>query len=122
MELTETQQRLYAWIVEYFRVNGFSPQYREIMEGVGMKSIAPVQYQLGRLKKLGYIDWSHREARSIRLLKYRIHIQLIPIEDAPTVPQLQSDREPPVSKPRGGSTDSVCSLQLVPQLVRTSAR
>ncbi len=65
--LTEAQQQLYDWLVEYIRQNQHSPSIRQMMRAMGLKSPAPVQSRLEHLKTKGYIDWSEGKARTIRL-------------------------------------------------------
>ncbi len=66
--LTEAQQELYDWLVEYIRANQHSPSIRQMMRAMGLKSPAPVQSRLEHLRAKGYIDWSEGKARTIRLL------------------------------------------------------
>lgn len=66
--LTEAQQELYDWLVEYIRENQHSPSIRQMMRAMDLKSPAPVQSRLEHLKAKGYIDWSEGKARTIRLL------------------------------------------------------
>ncbi len=58
---------MYRWIVRYKRQNaGDSPSRREIAAGVGLASVAVVQYHLGRLEKAGMITRPKRgQARRI---------------------------------------------------------
>lgn len=54
--LTEKQQDLFDWIVDYKRRNaGASPSYREMREAMGLKSPAPVQQRLDQLERKGWI-------------------------------------------------------------------
>ncbi len=67
--LTEAQQELYDWLVDYIRANQHSPSIRQMMRAMDLKSPAPVQSRLEHLKAKGYIDWSEGKARTIRLLQ-----------------------------------------------------
>jgi repressor LexA len=67
-KLTEAQNELYEWLVEYIRVNQHSPSIRQMMYGVNLKSPAPVQSRLEHLRNKGYIDWDEGKARTIRIL------------------------------------------------------
>lgn len=65
--LTEAQQELYDWLVEYIRSHHHSPSIRQMMKAMGLKSPAPVQSRLEHLRSKGYIEWSEGQARTIRL-------------------------------------------------------
>lgn len=67
--LTEVQQQLYDWLVEYIRENQHSPSIRQMMRAMGLKSPAPIQSRLEHLRNKGYIDWIEGKARTIRVLK-----------------------------------------------------
>jgi repressor LexA len=66
--LTDAQQELYDWLVEYIHINRHSPSIRQMMHAMGLKSPAPVQSRLDHLRSKGYIDWTEGRARTIRLL------------------------------------------------------
>lgn len=67
--LTEVQQELYDWLVEYIRQNQHSPSIRQMMRAMRLKSPAPIQSRLEHLRSKGYIDWTEGRARTIRVLK-----------------------------------------------------
>lgn len=67
--LTEVQQQLYDWLVEYIRENQHSPSIRQMMRAMGLRSPAPIQSRLEHLRNKGYIDWTEGKARTIRILK-----------------------------------------------------
>jgi repressor LexA len=67
--LTEVQQQLYDWLVEYIRQNQHSPSIRQMMRAMGLKSPAPIQSRLEHLRAKGYISWTEGRARTIRLLQ-----------------------------------------------------
>jgi repressor LexA len=66
--LTEPQKELYEWLVEYIRVNQYSPSIRQMMQAMKLKSPAPIQSRLDHLRKKGYIGWNDGKARTIRIL------------------------------------------------------
>lgn len=66
--LTEAQQQLYDWLVEYIRDHQHSPSIRQMMAAMGLKSPAPVQSRLEHLRNKGYIEWTEGQARTIRIL------------------------------------------------------
>jgi DNA-binding MarR family transcriptional regulator len=61
-------QIVYAFIVEYWRRNAFSPSVREIAEGCYM-GVATVMRHLNRLEARGDITREMRRARSIHLCR-----------------------------------------------------
>jgi repressor LexA len=66
--LTEAQQELFDWLVEYIREHQHSPSIRQMMRAMNLKSPAPVQSRLEHLRNKGYIDWEEGQARTIRVL------------------------------------------------------
>lgn len=66
--LTEAQQELYDWLVQYIRENRHSPSIRQMMRAMKLKSPAPIQSRLEHLRNKDYIDWSEGQARTIRVL------------------------------------------------------
>ncbi|MBD2692516.1 transcriptional repressor LexA [Anabaena catenula] len=67
--LTEAQQELYEWLTEYIRMNQHSPSIRQMMQGMNLKSPAPIQSRLEHLRNKGYIEWKEGKARTIRVLR-----------------------------------------------------
>ncbi len=68
-KLTDAQQELYNWLVEYINTTKHAPSIRQMMEAMKLRSPAPIQSRLERLRSKGYIDWCEGKARTIRLLK-----------------------------------------------------
>ena len=66
--LTEAQQELYDWLVDYIRRNQHSPSIRQMMRAMNLKSPAPIQSRLEHLRNKGYIAWNEGKARTIRIL------------------------------------------------------
>ncbi len=67
--LTEVQQELYNWLVEYIQEHQHSPSIRQMMRAMGLKSPAPIQSRLEHLRTKGYIDWTEGKARTIRIVE-----------------------------------------------------
>ena len=65
--LTEAQQQLYNWLVDYVRTCQHSPSIRQMMQAMQLKSPAPVQSRLEHLRAKGYIEWTEGRARTIRI-------------------------------------------------------
>lgn len=66
--LTEVQQQLYDWLVNYIRTSQHAPSIRQMMRAMNLRSPAPVQSRLEHLRTKGYIDWTEGKARTIRIL------------------------------------------------------
>lgn len=67
--LTEAQQQLYDWLVEYIRQHQHSPSIRQMMQAMQLKSPAPVQSRLEHLRAKGYIEWIEGKARTLRIVQ-----------------------------------------------------
>lgn len=66
--LTTAQKELYDYLVDYINENQYSPSIRQMMMAMKLRSPAPIQSRLERLRNKGYIDWSEGKARTIRIL------------------------------------------------------
>jgi len=66
--LTPAQKELYDWLVEYIKSTQYAPSIRQMMKAMNLRSPAPVQSRLERLRNKGYIDWKDGKARTIRIL------------------------------------------------------
>ncbi len=76
--LTVAQRELYEWLVDYIRTYEHSPSIRQMMRAMGLRSPAPVQSRLERLRKKGYIDWTEGMARTLRII-HREDAESIPV-------------------------------------------
>jgi repressor LexA len=66
--LTPAQKELYDWLIEYIRSTQHAPSIRQMMKAMNLRSPAPVQSRLERLRNKGYIDWTDGKARTLRVL------------------------------------------------------
>ena len=66
--LTRAQQELYDWLVEYIETTQHAPSIRQMMRAMNLRSPAPIQSRLERLRNKGYIDWTEGKARTLRIL------------------------------------------------------
>ncbi len=76
-KLTEAQQELYDWLVEYIRTHQHSPSIRQMMQAMKLKSPAPVQSRLEHLRNKGYLEWSEGKARTIRILSLKPGVPIL---------------------------------------------
>ena len=66
--LTPAQKELYDWLVDYIQTSHHAPSIRQMMVAMNLRSPAPVQSRLERLRSKGYIDWTDGRARTMRIL------------------------------------------------------
>ena len=69
--LTPAQKELYDWLDEFIKKNHYSPSILEMMRAMGLRSPAPVQARLERLRSKGYVTWIEGKARTIKPLKVK---------------------------------------------------
>lgn len=72
MVASVNKQKVYLYIVQYFKAHGYAPTTREIAKGVGLKSTSSVFTYLERLKEDGLIetDAEFGSPRAFRLTGY----------------------------------------------------
>ena len=66
-KLTAMQQKIYDFIADAIRNQGYPPSVREIGEAVGLKSPSTVHFHIKHLEELGYISKSGRKGRALTL-------------------------------------------------------
>ena len=83
--LTEVQQRIYTFIIEFIRENKYSPTIREIQTHFEYGSSNSVVSHLRKLKEKGYITSASSKdgmkARTIRLVDDLISVHMVSSED-----------------------------------------
>ncbi len=67
--LTPVQKQLYDWLVQYIDTNKHSPSIREMMKAMNLRSPAPIQSRLERMRSKGYLEWTEGQARTLKILK-----------------------------------------------------
>ncbi len=67
-KLTDAQSELFEWIRDYIKEFQHSPSIRQMMEGMGLRSPAPIQSRLKHLQDKGYISWQEGRARTLQLV------------------------------------------------------
>lgn len=65
-----TMRNIYGFIVVFMTSHGYSPSFKEIAEGTGIRSTATIHDQLLMLEQLGLIH-THGKARTISLVGYK---------------------------------------------------
>ncbi|AAQ00380.1 MULTISPECIES: transcriptional repressor LexA [Prochlorococcus] len=66
--LTPAQQELFDWLSDYIASHQHSPSIRQMMDGMGLRSPAPIQSRLRHLQEKGWITWKEGQARTLQLL------------------------------------------------------
>lgn len=66
--LTDAQIELLEWIKNYIKEFQYSPSIRQMMNGMGLKSPAPIQSRLKHLQMKGFISWQEGKARTLQLI------------------------------------------------------
>ena len=65
---TKKQKELLAFIEQFIAEHGYSPSYREIMNGLAYNSVATVALHVGNLIKRGHLRKRDHSARSLEVL------------------------------------------------------
>ena len=68
-DLTQAQNELFEWIKDYIQKCQHSPSIRQMMQGMGLRSPAPIQSRLKHLQEKGYISWQEGKARTLQLVE-----------------------------------------------------
>jgi repressor LexA len=80
--LSPRQQRIIAFIRDFWQDNGYPPTIRDIVNGCGISSTSVVDYNLDILEREGYIRRHHEVSRGIELVarpSANRHLLQIPI-------------------------------------------
>ena len=65
-----TRCNIYDFIVDFITSNGYSPSFKEIAEGTGIKSTSTVWNHLFMLEQLGLIHTQEFKPRTISVIGY----------------------------------------------------
>lgn len=65
---TKKQRELLTFIEQFISTKGYSPSYREIMQGLNYTSVATVALHVNNLIKRGHLAKRDRSARSLEVL------------------------------------------------------
>ncbi len=66
--LTQKQQQIYDYILDFSQSHGYPPSVREIAEAVGLKSPATVHFHLKGLREAGVITQAEGKTRAISVV------------------------------------------------------
>lgn len=94
----ETRHRVYDFLVDYIKRNGFPPSIREITKAIGLKSTSGVYSHLKKLQEEGLIEIHGNSSRAIKILGYEF-VKITEVnketcnEDVQTEPENSSSEE-----------------------------
>lgn len=73
---TKKQRELLTFIDNFIAGHGYGPSYREIMSGLGYKSVATVAAHVDNLIARGHLRKRDRSARSLEVIKQAVSAEL----------------------------------------------
>ena len=79
VQLTKMQQRIYDYIAQTIRTQGYPPSVREIGDAVGLKSPSTVHFHLKHMEELGVICKGAGKGRALTLTEPLPEENQIPI-------------------------------------------
>jgi len=77
--ISDTQRKIYEFLLERSQTNGVPPSVREIGKAVGLSSTSSVQANLDALENAGYIERDPMLKRSIRILGQAENVTSVPL-------------------------------------------
>ena len=96
---SKKQQELLQFIDNFIKGNGYGPSYREVMRGLGYKSVSTVAIHINGLIEKGYLRKKDHSARSIEVVTLQHKDVLAPTPEAsPLVTQLEDEIQKRISK------------------------
>src|ERR1051326_8529426 len=66
---TKKQREMLSFIEEFIAAHGYSPSYREIMQGLSYNSVATVALHVNNLIRRGHLQKRDHSARSLEVVK-----------------------------------------------------
>lgn len=66
----KTRQRIYDFLIQFFKDNSYAPSVREICQAVDLSSTSSVYNHLMTLERMGKIHIEPRKTRAIRIICY----------------------------------------------------
>lgn len=86
---TKKQKELMSFVDGFIKGNGYSPTYREIMRGLGYKSVSTVAIHVDNLITKGFLAKKDNSARSVVIAGMNTHVnvdtQYVKSSDKPQV-------------------------------------
>jgi len=66
---TKKQRQMLGFIEDFINIHGYSPSYREIMQGLNYNSVATVALHVNNLIRRGHLQKRDHSARSLEIVK-----------------------------------------------------
>ena len=82
---SKRQRELLNFVDSFIKGHGYGPSYREIMRGLGYKSVSTVAVHIDNLIAKGYVNKRDNSARSLEVVT--THLDTTPVHKAPTSTQ-----------------------------------
>ena len=82
---SKRQRELLNFVASFIQGHGYGPSYREIMRGLGYKSVSTVAVHVDNLINKGYLRKRDNSARSLEVIT--THIETAPVHKMPTANQ-----------------------------------
>lgn len=103
-KMTRMQQRIYDYIAQTIKEQGYPPSVREIGEAVGLKSPSTVHFHLKHMEELGVLTKGAGKGRAIALAQ-RPEIQASAPKAAPQIvePEIPAGKVPIVGSVAAGT-------------------
>ena len=73
---TKKQKELLSYIESFIAEHGYSPSYREIMQGLNYNSVATVALHVNGLLKRGHLKKRDHSARSLELVEKKPEVKI----------------------------------------------
>ena len=73
---TKKQNELMSFVDGFIKGNGYSPTYREIMRGLGYKSVSTVAIHVDNLIAKGFLAKKDNSARSVVIAGMNTHVNV----------------------------------------------
>ena len=87
-KMTRMQQKIYDYIAQALREQGYPPSVREIGEAVGLKSPSTVHFHLKHMEELGVLTKGAGKGRALTLaqpMRRQVPTQSLPVSPPPTM-------------------------------------
>jgi repressor LexA len=112
---TKKQKELLSYIESFISEHGYSPSYREIMQGLNYSSVATVALHVNNLLKRGHLKKRDHSARSLELVEVKPEIKISTNYVAPGEEKWLVEKVEHIfseAEIRGGSVDEATIDQL----------
>ena len=69
--MTEKDYETYKFIIDYIKEHGYSPSYREIADGVGVRAVSTIVERIHKLEGMGKIKTNMDIPRTSSVVGYK---------------------------------------------------